>query len=40
MESILDCEAILCARIGSKMEEILRKNGLQPREASYLIIEA
>ncbi|AAM06310.1 TPA: dinitrogenase iron-molybdenum cofactor biosynthesis protein [Methanosarcina acetivorans] len=37
---ILDCEALLCARIGSKPQEELRKKGIEPIEAPYLIDEA
>ena len=37
---IKDCEAVLCARIGRKPREELRKNGINPIEAPYLIHEA
>ncbi|VVB89544.1 Dinitrogenase iron-molybdenum cofactor [uncultured archaeon] len=37
---IADCEAVLCARIGSGAEEELRKNGIKPIEAPYFIDEA
>lgn len=37
---ISDCEAVLCARIGSGAEEALRKNGIEPIEAPYFIHEA
>jgi len=37
---IADCEAVLCARIGSGAEEELRKNGIKPIEAPYFIHEA
>jgi len=37
---ISDCEAVLCARIGSGAEEELRKNGIKPIEAPYFIHEA
>lgn len=29
---VADCEAVLCARIGSCAEEELRKNGIKPLE--------
>jgi len=34
------CEALLCARIGRRPEEELRKNGIKPIEAPYFIHEA
>jgi nitrogen fixation protein NifX len=37
---ISDCEAVLCARIGSVAEEVLRENGIKPIEAPYFIHEA
>ncbi len=37
---ISDCEAVLCARIGSSAEEELRKNGIKPIESPYFIQEA
>ncbi len=37
---IADCEAVLCARIGSGAEDELRKNGIKPIEAPYFIHEA
>lgn len=37
---ISDCEAVLCARIGSCAEEELRKNGIKPIEAPYFIHDA
>jgi predicted Fe-Mo cluster-binding NifX family protein len=37
---IKDCEAVLCARIGRKPRNELRKNGINPIEAPYLIHEA
>ena len=37
---IADCEAVLCARIGSGAEEVLRENGIKPIEAPYFIHEA
>ena len=37
---ISDCEALLCARIGSRPQEELRKKGIEPVEAPYLIDEA
>ena len=37
---IKDCEAVLCARIGRKPRDELRKNGINPIEAPYLIHEA
>jgi predicted Fe-Mo cluster-binding NifX family protein len=37
---IADCEAVLCARIGSGAEEELRKNGIKPIEAPHFINDA
>jgi len=37
---ISDCEAVLCARIGSGAEEELRRNGIKPIESPYFIHEA
>jgi nitrogen fixation protein NifX len=37
---IKDCEAVLCARIGSKPRDELRKNRINLIEAPYLIHEA
>jgi len=37
---ISDCKALLCARIGSRPQEELRKNGIKPIEASCFIDEA
>lgn len=37
---IADCEAVLCARIGSSVEKELRINGIKPVEAPYFIHEA
>jgi len=37
---IADCEAVLCARIGSGAEEELRKNGIKPIEAPHFIHDA
>lgn len=37
---ILDCKAVLCARIGGTAEEELRKCGINPIEAPYLIDDA
>ena len=37
---IADCEAVLCARIGSGAEEELRKNGIKPLEAPHFIDDA
>ncbi len=37
---ISDCEAVLCARIGSGAEEELREYGIEPIEAPYFIDEA
>ena len=37
---ISDCKAVLCARIGGGAEEELRKGGITPVEAPYLIEEA
>jgi len=37
---ISDCEALLCARIGNRPQEELRKNGVKPIEAACFIDEA
>lgn len=37
---IIDCEAVLCARIGNGVDNELRKNGIKPVEAPYFIYEA
>ncbi|MCZ7399966.1 MAG: hypothetical protein O8C62_09900 [Candidatus Methanoperedens sp.] len=37
---IMDCKAVLCARIGGGAEEELIKSGISPVEAPYLIDEA
>ncbi len=37
---IKDCEAVLCARIGRKPRDELRKNGINPIEDPYFIHEA
>ena len=37
---ISECKAVLCARIGGGAEEELRKGGITPVEAPYLIEEA
>jgi predicted Fe-Mo cluster-binding NifX family protein len=37
---IKDCEVVLCARIGRKPREELRKNGINPLETPYFIHEA
>lgn len=37
---ISDCGALLCSRIGSRPQEELRKKGIKPVEAPYLIDEA
>ena len=37
---IADCEAVLCARIGSDAEEELIKNGIKPIEAPHFIHDA
>ena len=37
---ISDCKTLLCARIGSRPQEELRRKGIEPIEAPYLIDEA
>ena len=37
---ITDCGALLCARIGRRPKEELRKKGIKPIEAPYFIHEA
>jgi predicted Fe-Mo cluster-binding NifX family protein len=37
---ISDCKVVLCARIGGAAEDELRKRGIKPVEAPYLINEA
>lgn len=37
---ITDCETLLCARIGRRPKEELRKKGIKPIEAPYFIHEA
>ena len=37
---ITDCEALLCARIGRRPQEELRKKGIKTIEAPYFIHEA